>query len=199
MASFLAAFNASLIRRPMLTQCAASGVMFGIGDVLAQQAFEKKGRDHDFVRTARTAFYGGCLFGPLLTKWLGLLNRIQVKSPVKSVIYKVYLDQTVFTPAVIGFFFGSMTLMEGKSIAAAQERIAQSYVPTLLRNWCVFVPTQVINFAFVPAHLRFFTIGVVALFWNAYLSAVNAKSAPAAESLVANVNDTMTTAELKAF
>lgn len=31
----------------MLTQCAASGVMFGIGDVLAQQAFEKKGRDHD--------------------------------------------------------------------------------------------------------------------------------------------------------
>lgn len=31
----------------------------------------------------------GCLFGPLLTKWLGLLNRIQVKSPVKSVIYKV--------------------------------------------------------------------------------------------------------------
>lgn len=28
------------------------------------------------------------------------------------------------------------------------------------------MPTQVINFAFVPAHLRFFTIGVVALFWS---------------------------------
>jgi len=196
MASFLAAFNASLVRRPMLTQCAASGFMFGMGDVIAQQAFEKKGKDHDFLRTARTAFYGGALFGPLLTKWLQVLNRLQFSSPVKSVMYKVYLDQSVFTPVVVGFFFGSMTLMEGKTIADAQERIKQSYVPTLLRNWCVFVPTQVINFAFVPPHLRFFTIGVVALFWNAYLSAVNAKDANAARQLVAQVDHTVKMSEL---
>ena len=31
----------------MLTQCASSAVMFGVGDILAQQAFEKKGTQHD--------------------------------------------------------------------------------------------------------------------------------------------------------
>lgn len=40
-------YSASLVRRPMATQCGASGFMFGVGDIIAQQAFEKKGKDHD--------------------------------------------------------------------------------------------------------------------------------------------------------
>ena len=31
----------------MVTQCATSFVLFGTGDILAQQAFEKKGSNHD--------------------------------------------------------------------------------------------------------------------------------------------------------
>ncbi len=33
----------------------------------------------------------------------------------------------------------------------------------------VFIPTQIVNFALVPHHLRFVTIGVVSLFWSASL------------------------------
>jgi len=39
-------------------------------------------------------------------------------------------------------------------------------VPTVLRNWGVFIPTQIINFAFVPPHLRFLVVSVVSLFWS---------------------------------
>ncbi|KAL6305752.1 hypothetical protein BKA93DRAFT_824853 [Sparassis latifolia] len=174
MAALLQSFNAALVRRPMLTQCATSAVLFGSGDVVAQQAFEQKGREHDFARTARLAFYGGAIFGPLLTKWLQLLNRISFASPIKGV---VWMDQTMFTPAVIGIFFGSMTFLEGKGVAQAQERISDAYVPTLVRNWGVFVPAQALNFALVPPHLRFVAVGAVSLFWNSYLSAVNARNA----------------------
>lgn len=31
----------------------------------------------------------------------------------------------------------------------------------------MFIPTQIVNFALVPTHLRFVTIGVVSLFWSA--------------------------------
>ncbi|KAI0080582.1 hypothetical protein K474DRAFT_1657734 [Panus rudis PR-1116 ss-1] len=174
MASFLRAFNASLVRRPMATQCATSFTLFAAGDVIAQQLIEGKGRDHDFARTARLGFYGGALFGPAVTKWFQLLNRLQFRSPTKAVLYRVYLDQFVFSPGVVAFFFGSMTLLEGKGVSDATERIKEAYVPTLLRNWGVFIPTQVINFAFVPHHLRFVVVGVVSLFWNTYLSSVNA-------------------------
>ena len=69
----------------------------------------------------------------------------------------MYLDQAVFSPAAVAFFFGSMSVLEGKGLGGAAERIGhvrlaalffwppsltvpsleQAYVPTLLRNWCV--------------------------------------------------------------
>jgi protein Mpv17 len=44
----------------------------------------------------------------------------------------------------------------------------QAYSETLLRNWAVFGPAQVVNFAVVPHHLRVLSIGVVSLFWSTF-------------------------------
>ncbi|KII83865.1 hypothetical protein PLICRDRAFT_179905 [Plicaturopsis crispa FD-325 SS-3] len=176
MASLMRAYNASLQRRPMLAQCATAAVLFGAGDVIAQQAVERRGREHDFARTARLTFYGGALFGPAMTKWYALLARLQFKSPARAVAARVGADQFVLTPAAVAFFFGSMTFLEGKGVQEAQERISAAYTPTLLRNWGVFIPTQVINFALVPNHLRFVVVSVVSLFWNTYLSVANAQT-----------------------
>jgi len=33
----------------------------------------------------------------------------------------------------------------------------------------VYIPTQLINFAVIPPHLRFVFVGVVSLFWSAFL------------------------------
>ena len=33
----------------------------------------------------------------------------------------------------------------------------------------VYIPTQVINFAVVPPHLRFVFVGVVSLFWSTFI------------------------------
>jgi protein Mpv17 len=39
--------SALLQRRPLLAQCATTAVLSGTGDVLAQQAVERKGAAHD--------------------------------------------------------------------------------------------------------------------------------------------------------
>ncbi|KAI6118236.1 hypothetical protein F5141DRAFT_609658 [Pisolithus sp. B1] len=193
MASFLKLYNAALIRRPMLAQSATAAVLFGAGDIIAQQAIEQRGKNHDFLRTARLTFYGGAIFGPALTKWYQLLNRIKFSSPTKAVVYRVWLDQAILTPVAVGVFFGTMSILEGqgvsgasgthphgKSLCSSAEKILtvaqQAYEPTLIRNWMVFIPTQIINFSIVPHHLRFVVVSVVSLFWNTYLSAVNARS-----------------------
>lgn len=146
--------------------------MFGAGDVIAQQAVEGRGRKHDFVRTARLTFYGTAMFGPLMTKWYQFLNRLKFASPTRGLIYRLWLDQAVLTPAGIVFFYTSMSGLEG-NIGKAWERLEEAYVPTLVRNWMVFVPTQLVNFTLVPPHLRMVTVGVVSLFWNTYLSVMN--------------------------
>ena len=45
-------------RRPILTQCITTGILMATGDTIAQQGIEKKGKGHDFTRTARMASYG---------------------------------------------------------------------------------------------------------------------------------------------
>ncbi|KAF8153420.1 hypothetical protein B0H34DRAFT_784481 [Crassisporium funariophilum] len=167
MAHLLRTYNAALLRRPMVVQCVTAAVLFGAGDIVAQQAVEGRGKEHDFARTARLAFYGGALFGPAMTKWYQLLNSIKFASPTKGLVYRVWLDQAMLTPVAVAFFYGSMSVLEGKPEEAA-------YIPTLLRNWAVYIPTQLINFSLVPPHLRFVVVSVVSLFWNTYLSASNA-------------------------
>ncbi|KAK7037668.1 Protein required for ethanol metabolism [Paramarasmius palmivorus] len=158
----------------MLAQCATAGFLFGAGDVIAQQAVEKRGKDHDFMRTGRLVFYGGALFGPAITKWFQFLNRIKFASPTRAIVYRVWLDQAMLTPVAVAFFFGSMSVLEGKP-QEAWPRIQSAYAPTLIRNWGVFIPTQIINFSIVPHHLRFVVVSVVSLFWNTYLSVANAR------------------------
>ncbi|KAF9261715.1 hypothetical protein L218DRAFT_961199 [Marasmius fiardii PR-910] len=188
MASFLRAYNAALIKRPMMTQCATAGFLFGAGDIVAQQAVEGKGKDHDFTRTGRLIFYGGALFGPAMTKWYQFLNRIKFASPTRAIIYRVWLDQAILTPGAVAFFFGSMSILEGKP-EEAWPRIQSAYAPTLIRNWGVFVPTQIINFSIVPHHLRFVVVSVVSLFWNTYLSITNARQKALQETLVVKAGE----------
>ncbi|EIM91828.1 uncharacterized protein STEHIDRAFT_70249 [Stereum hirsutum FP-91666 SS1] len=178
MASLFRAYNRALIQRPFLTQCLSSAVLFGAGDVLAQEAVEKRGWErYDPIRTLRLSLYGGAFFGPPVTKWFQFLGRLQFASPTKAVVYRTFLDQSLMAPLAVGWFFTSMTFLEGKGVAEVQDRLSKSYVPTVFRNWCVFIPTQILNFSIMPPQLRFVFVGVVSLFWNTYLSAVNAADA----------------------
>ena len=52
-----------------------TSVLFGVGDIVAQQAVEKKGFEkHELVRTGRMALYGGGKLYFLLIFFLSLLD-----------------------------------------------------------------------------------------------------------------------------
>ncbi|KAJ3891476.1 hypothetical protein GG344DRAFT_88242 [Lentinula edodes] len=157
----------------MATQSATSAVIFGAGDVIAQQLVDRRGlRNHDVT----------CLFGPVLTKWHQFINHRHFDSPFRAVVYKVcwsliliifgsaHLIQVITVP----MFFGSMSILEGRPDEAI-PRIKNSYVPTLTRGWCLFIPAQIVNFAFVPVSMRILFFSTVALCWNTYLSFFNAE------------------------
>jgi hypothetical protein len=46
--------SALLIRRPMIAQCSTAAFLFGAGDIIAQQAVERKGKEHDVSPQALT-------------------------------------------------------------------------------------------------------------------------------------------------
>ncbi|CEL53298.1 Protein SYM1 OS=Gibberella zeae (strain PH-1 / ATCC MYA-4620 / FGSC 9075 / NRRL 31084) GN=SYM1 PE=3 SV=1 [Rhizoctonia solani AG-1 IB] len=57
-------------RRPLLGPCITTAFLFGTGDIVAQQAVDKRGiKEHDWVRTARLSLYGGTIFAPIVVNW----------------------------------------------------------------------------------------------------------------------------------
>ncbi|KPV75394.1 uncharacterized protein RHOBADRAFT_66412, partial [Rhodotorula graminis WP1] len=183
MAGVLRAYNASLLRRPYATGMVSAGFLFGAGDVLAQQGIEKRGRDHDYMRTLRLSAYGGLIFAPLITRVYGFIDRIRFQSKVATTVARVGVDQFVLTPCVLTIFFTAQSLLEGKGFGEAKRRIETSWWPTIQANWGTWIPVQTLNFSVVPPHLRLLTVNVVSLFWNAYLSYANAQAAPAQDKV----------------
>ncbi|KAF2486707.1 hypothetical protein BDY17DRAFT_291969 [Neohortaea acidophila] len=169
-------YQARLASRPILTQAVSTAILFATGDVLAQQAVEKKGiSEHTLERTGRMALYGGCVFGPGATLWYRFLQR-QIKFPGKpntEIVARVLTDQTVFASTNLFLFLSSMALMEGSDPKAKLEK---SYFEALKKNWMVWPGVQFMNFKYVPLNYQVLVVNGVSIGWNCYLSYLNSGS-----------------------
>ncbi|MCJ1357024.1 MAG: Plasma membrane t-SNARE, secretory vesicle fusion [Icmadophila ericetorum] len=167
-------YQTKLARRPILTQALATAVLFATGDVLAQQAVEKVGREkHNFARTGRMALYGGAVFGPAATLWYRFLQkRVVLKNHNLTIAAQVMADQVIFASTNLAVFLTSMATMEGTS---AKAKLNSTYLTALKANWMLWPAVQAVNFKLVPLHHRVLVVNVVAIGWNCYLSYVNSK------------------------
>jgi protein Mpv17 len=164
-------------------------VLFGCGDILAQQAVDRKGFDkHDMARTGRMALYGGgeflysecehpsssnpsheslllteCLaiFGPAATTWFAFLQRnVVLKSHKATIVARVIADQGLFTPTHLTCFLTSMAIMEGTDPI---EKWRTSFLPSYKANLTIWPLVQGVNFSIVPLEYRVLVVNVVSL------------------------------------
>ncbi|CAI7586734.1 unnamed protein product [Penicillium palitans] len=165
-------YQSKLAKRPILTASITSAFLFGSGDVLAQQAVDRKGlQKHDFARTGRMALYGGAVFGPVATTWFGILQRhVVLKGTASTTAARVAADQVFFAPVQLTCFLSSMAIMEGVDPV---ERLKTAFVPAYKANLMVWPFVQGVNFTFVPLELRLLFVNVISLGWNCFLSLMN--------------------------
>ncbi|PKY00505.1 peroxisomal membrane protein [Aspergillus campestris IBT 28561] len=165
-------WQATLAKSPILTASVSSAVLFGSGDVLAQQAVDRKGWEkHDMARTGRMALYGGAIFGPAATTWFSFLQRhVVLKSKTATLVARVTADQCLFTPTHLTCFLSSMAIMEGSDPV---EKWRNNFLPSYKANLAIWPFVQGVNFTFVPLEFRVLVVNVVALGWNCLLSVIN--------------------------
>ncbi|KAL6938101.1 hypothetical protein ACO0RG_004640 [Hanseniaspora osmophila] len=197
MSSFIKFYTQSLQKNPKTTNAVSTGFLFGLGDIIAQLAFSspplsKQHNDvaktmgknlanlethnhkpYDPYRTLRAVAYGSVIFSPIGDKWYKFLQN-KVYSPklsnMTNTLARVAVDQLCFAPLAIPFYFGCITLMEGKTWQEAKLKINENYKTTLLANWSVWPLFQAFNFAVVPVHHRLLAVNTIAIFWNTFLS-----------------------------
>ncbi|KAI9344725.1 hypothetical protein BD770DRAFT_397376 [Pilaira anomala] len=173
-----AAYHRVLTKRPILVQSLSTAVLFGAGDVIAQQAVEKQGwQKHDFQRTFRMSAFGGVFAGPVLSTWYRFIDKkVKTTNKFQGLVTKVVLDQFVFAPFFIAAFFTGQGIFEGKSIDEIKNKLSTGYTTALIGNYKLWPAVQVVNFYFTPLNYRLMVTNCVALGWNAYLSVLNQRS-----------------------
>ena len=143
-----------------------SAAIAGGGDVACQLLIEErkwsssfKSEKMDLVRTFRFSLLGGIYIAPALHLWYGYLGRSIQGSGFYPVLKRLALDQLVFAPTFIGSFFCVLGVCEGKSQQQIQEQLRKEWAVTVVTNWNLWIPAQLINFSLVPGHLQ------VIVFW----------------------------------
>ena len=128
------------------------GVLVAAGDIITQQFAERRGTNHDFRRTARMGVVG-LVIGPVLRSWYLTLERIILGSAKTAGFKKMLLDQSLFAPVMICFFFSVSETLAGKRPDEIKEMLQERYVQTLITNYKIWPLAQTLNFTFVPCLL----------------------------------------------
>lgn len=158
-----------------------SGTLYIIGDNVAQFGIEGRSltpteddrETYDPVRTLRLTVYGSFVFAPLAHNWLGMLERLKLRSKLATFASRLALDLLLWSPFVCALFPSSLGLLEGKTVPEVQRKVKHSWWPTWQKAVMVFGPAQVVNLTLVPPQHRLLLLQSVGLCWNIFLSYQN--------------------------
>lgn len=156
-------------------------------DYLVQTQFEKK--EHiDWRRNATFAsfglFYlGGVQYGlyvPVFSRLFPnaasyaakpLSAKLKDVTGTRNMLAQVGIDQFVHHPLMyFPVFYVLKEVVNGGSPSAGLEKYSRNYQEDLVALWKLWVPSTIINFTFMPMHLRIPWVATTSLLWTCILS-----------------------------
>jgi len=118
---------------------------------------------YDTDTLKRYGVIGTFAISPTLYYWYKWLDKKLSGTSVKIVVRKCLMDQFLMTPNILIMFFVGMSLMEGREDIFAE--LKQKFIPTFFVSSCFWLPTQALNFTYIPPQYRIVYIGVCTLIW----------------------------------
>ena len=181
------AYSAMAAQAPFTTGFVTTGIKTTAADAFAQLMVEKKEK-MDWRRNAMFTAFGFCYLGGFqywlynvkFTQWCGpITSRFGHKA---SAPVKTFIDQAIHHPFVyFPVFYGIKASVSGKPMSYAVDKYKSEIWTSVKTLWSVWVPLQLINFAFVPRHLRVPYVAGVSFGWTMILSVMQGKFDKAAE------------------
>ena len=156
-----------------VTNTTISISLSGAGDII-QQRYEKfcdKKKMWDPERT-RNQCISGAVIGPTCHFWYLWLDRCLPGRAVRTVLYKVVLDQIIMSPVCVAQFLAVTSWLEGKDKRGTITEFRTKGVTLLLADWVIWPPAQLINFFIIPPRFRVLYDNTVSLMFDCYYSYV---------------------------
>jgi len=157
-------------KHPFRTQVFTAGLITSSADIIAQTITKSKNEQYDFKRTQVMGTLGLCFVGPINTIWFRYLRSTGL-SPLKCVI----ADQTTTGPLLCAGFCFLHPFLSGRSINESFDHMTSTFPSVITTAWCLWTPTQTVNFMLIPFQMRVLFTQMVSLMWNTFLSYISNK------------------------
>jgi len=170
MSALLRAYLNLLNSRPLTTKFVTSAILFGSGDLIAQNIDGTMKRGWNPRRTGFAAAWGGFIFTPIGHTWYNIiLERSFVGTSAASVVKKTLCDQLLFAPVINAAFLTYGIFTRGGDLKETKSFLRANYKDVMVANYSVWPAAMLFNFKFVPGPLQVPFINVMVLAWSSYL------------------------------
>ena len=89
---------------------------------------------------------------------------------------KTALGQVTIFPTYIIAFFSYVSLLEGKTMKQAVQKVRDKFWPAIATGTVFWPAANMLNFTMVPPQQRVLYVGLMGLVWNSYLSWQNSSA-----------------------
>ena len=183
MAELFAAYDHLLTAYPIATRVSTASCLAILGDALAQR--RERLPSFDARRSASIVAvevsYRG-LFQQPIFEWiietydgsiLQHLFGLPTTTPLLAALEQVIFNQFIVSPGLYyPLYFGLTGPIQGLTVKQTLSRARANFATLFGCNLCFWLPTQLVQFLFVPSKYKVPFICVASLLWNMILSAM---------------------------
>ncbi|XP_050206378.1 uncharacterized protein LOC126655990 isoform X1 [Mercurialis annua] len=164
------AYEQALKSNPVLAKMAISGIVYSIGDWIAQCYEGKPIFEFDRTRTFRSGLVGFTLHGSLSHYYYQFCEALFPFEDWWVVPAKVAFDQTVWAAIWNSIYFVVLGFLRFESPANVFSELTATFWPMLTAGWKLWPFAHLITYGVVPLEQRLLWVDCVELIWVTILS-----------------------------
>ncbi|MED6211761.1 hypothetical protein PIB30_076734 [Stylosanthes scabra] len=180
------AYEQALKANPVLAKMAISGVVYSIGDWIAQCYEGKPLFEFDRTRLFRSGLAGFTLHGSLSHYYYQFCEVLFPFQDWWVVPAKVAFDQTVWAAIWNSIYFVVLGLLRFESINNIYGELKSTFWPMLTAGWKLWPFAHLITYGVIPLEQRLLWVDCVELIWVTILSTYSNEKSEARISEVAS-------------
>ncbi|XP_071730165.1 protein SYM1-like [Rutidosis leptorrhynchoides] len=167
------AYEEALKENPVLAKMMISGVVYSIGDWIAQCCEGKPLLEFDRTRMFRSGLVGFALHGSLSHYYYYICEALFPFEDWWAVPVKVAFDQTVWAAVWNSIYYVVLGLMRFESPITIFSELKTTFWPMLMAGWKLWPFAHVITYGVIPVEQRLLWVDCIELIWVTILSTLS--------------------------
>ncbi|XP_002978201.2 uncharacterized protein LOC9653217 [Selaginella moellendorffii] len=176
------AYEEALRSHPVLAKMMISGIVYSIGDWMAQCYEGKPVLDFSRTRMLRSGLVGFCLHGSLSHYYYHVCEALFPFKEWWVVPLKVGFDQTIWSAFWNSVYFITLGLLRLENPVTIVSELRSTFFPLLTAGWKLWPFAHLVTYGLIPVEQRLLWVDCVELVWVTILSMYSNEKAEARSS-----------------